>query len=130
MTLVLEMILSTRVFALYQRSFKVGMFLSILLAGKTAGMIYFLRNRVFAQRLKFTSNCIPEIALTERSIESPIVIFTITEAVHLVIHGLAWKRTFWDLRRYTLARPPLLSVLNRDGLKVFTAISSIPLSAY
>ncbi|KAE9396452.1 hypothetical protein BT96DRAFT_996708 [Gymnopus androsaceus JB14] len=66
---------------------------------------------------------------SERPIDNPVVVFIIGEiVVHLVIHGLAWKRTFWDLRPYTFARPPLFSVLNRDSLKVFAAISVAMLS--
>ncbi|KAE9411326.1 hypothetical protein BT96DRAFT_911939 [Gymnopus androsaceus JB14] len=99
MLLILELILSL----------KVGIFLSTMLAGRMAGTIYVIRNRVDAQQLKFTRHCISEV---------------IGEiAVQLVIHGLALRRTFWDLRHYTFARPPLFSVLNRDGLKIFAAIS-------
>ncbi|KAJ3915316.1 hypothetical protein F5877DRAFT_69982 [Lentinula edodes] len=56
---------------------------------------------------------------------NPTLVFIYGELlVQLVIHGLAWKRTIWDLRQYYSYPPPaLLSVLNRDSLKVFMGIS-------
>ena len=47
-------------------------------------------------------------------------------SIHLIIHGLALKHTAWDLRHYTLSQPLLISMLNRDGLKVFVAVFGIP----
>ncbi|KAE9394004.1 hypothetical protein BT96DRAFT_923756 [Gymnopus androsaceus JB14] len=124
MVLILELILSIRVFALYKQSLKMGLFLLIMLAGRMAGSIYMtvIWNQVHIQQFKFTKNCVSIVSVAERPIRNPTVAFIIGEIfIHLVIHGLAWKRTIWDLR--TFARPPLFSVLNRDGLKVFAAVS-------
>ncbi|KAE9411320.1 hypothetical protein BT96DRAFT_911933, partial [Gymnopus androsaceus JB14] len=54
MLLILELILSIRVFALYEQSLKVGMFLSIMLTGRIAGAIYVIWNRMNTEQLKFT----------------------------------------------------------------------------
>ncbi|KAE9399599.1 hypothetical protein BT96DRAFT_684574 [Gymnopus androsaceus JB14] len=124
MLLILQLILSIRVFALYEQSLKVGAFLSMVLTGKMAGSIYITWNGLMDQQFTFTENCILNYAVADHPIGNPVVLFMIGEiVVHLVIHGLAWKRTYWDLRRNTFEQPPLVSVLNRDNLKVFAAIS-------
>jgi hypothetical protein len=43
--------------------------------------------------------------------------------IQFILHGLAWKRTLWDLRSTLPSQPALLSVLNRDSLRVFMGIS-------
>jgi len=124
MLLILELIMSVRVFALYEQSLKMGAFLSMMLTGKMAGSIYMTWNGVDNPQFTFTDNCISTMSVGERPNGNPVMLFIIGEiATHLVIQGLAWKRTYWDLRRYTFARPPLFSILNRDNLKVFAAIS-------
>ncbi|KAE9384695.1 hypothetical protein BT96DRAFT_1026822 [Gymnopus androsaceus JB14] len=124
MLLILQLILSIRVFALYEQSLKVGAFLSMVLTGKMAGSIYITWNGLMDQQFTFTENCILNYAVADHPTGNPVVLFMIGEiVVHLVIHGLAWKRTYWDLRRNTFEQPPLVSVLNRDNLKVFAAIS-------
>ncbi|KAJ3896805.1 hypothetical protein GG344DRAFT_60973 [Lentinula edodes] len=96
-------------------------------ASRTAMSIYtsFSKSAHSPRHIKFGRYCIPKISLREQSIGNPTLVFIYGELlVQLVIHGLAWKRTIWDLRQYYSYPPPaLLSVLNRDSLKVFMGIS-------
>ncbi|GAW04224.1 hypothetical protein LENED_006001 [Lentinula edodes] len=112
MLLLLQLILMLRVFALYNRSLRMAIFLFLLFACRTAMSIYtsFSKSAHSPRHIKFGN---------------PTLVFIYGELlVQLVIHGLAWKRTIWDLRQYYSYPPPaLLSVLNRDSLKVFMGIS-------
>ncbi|KAJ3928786.1 MAG: hypothetical protein NXY57DRAFT_486364 [Lentinula lateritia] len=127
MLLLLQLILMLRVFALYNRSLRMAIFLFLLFAGRTAMSIYtsFGKSTHSPRHIKFGRYCIPKISLREQSIGNPTLVFIYGElVVQLVIHGLAWKRTIWDLRQYYSYPPPaLLSVLNKDGLKVLMGIS-------
>ncbi|KAJ3869809.1 hypothetical protein EV359DRAFT_59581 [Lentinula novae-zelandiae] len=101
--------------------------LILMLRGRTAMSIYtsFGKSTHSPRHIKFGRYCIPKISLREQSIGNPTLVFIYGELlVQLVIHGLAWKRTIWDLRQYYSYPPPaLLSVLNKDGLKVLMGIS-------
>ncbi|KAJ3989940.1 hypothetical protein F5890DRAFT_1483658 [Lentinula detonsa] len=126
MLLLLQLILMLRVFALYNRSLRMGIFLFLLLVCKLAVSAYssLWENMHVLRHLKFGEYCIPRITLKEQSVRNPTLVFIYGELlVQFIIHGLSWKRTIWDLRQYySHSRPVLLSVVNRDGLKVFTGI--------
>ncbi|KIK62670.1 hypothetical protein GYMLUDRAFT_41586 [Collybiopsis luxurians FD-317 M1] len=123
MLLILHLILMLRVFALYNQSLPVGIFLLILIvvgfAGLTVGMV-----RGFTRaKIKFTAFCSPKISVANRW-KNPILYLACGEIViQLILLGLAWKRIFWDFRRIKSFRPALISVLNRDGLRTFAGIA-------
>ncbi|KAF5375489.1 hypothetical protein D9757_009938 [Collybiopsis confluens] len=127
MLLVLHSILMLRVFALYNRSVILGALLSFLLIAKFAGVTSMvLHGLITSPRvLRFSGPCLNEMAWTHgHPFENPFVIFIFGELVtQVILHGLAWKRTFWDFRLVSSSRPPLLSVLNRDGFTVFMGIA-------
>ncbi|KIK62671.1 hypothetical protein GYMLUDRAFT_242318 [Collybiopsis luxurians FD-317 M1] len=129
MLLILHLILMLRVFALYNQSLPVGIFLLVLAvvgcAGLTASMV-----RAFIRiKIKFTGFCVPNLTMTVRR-KNPILYLVFGEIViQLILLGLAWKRTIWDFRHITFFRPALISVLNRDGLKIFAGISGISVSS-
>ncbi|KIK69471.1 hypothetical protein GYMLUDRAFT_35537 [Collybiopsis luxurians FD-317 M1] len=126
MLLVLHSILMIRVFALYDRSFRMGVFLLILLvggfAGSTVGILHALRQYPILG--EFNETCLDLKALEKRSIQNPLLVFVSTGELcfQFILHGLAFKRTAWDLPRVLFSRPALLSVLNRDGLKIFISM--------
>ncbi|KIK67272.1 hypothetical protein GYMLUDRAFT_861995 [Collybiopsis luxurians FD-317 M1] len=126
MLLLLQLILMLRVFALYERSLWISVFLLILLIGRllwSAVVILYTFGNFADRNLKFSGPCVPHVVLDERPMRSPVVIFISGELfVQIFLHGLAWKRTIWDLRRFSFSRPALISVLNRDSLKVFIGI--------
>ncbi|KAF9064429.1 hypothetical protein BDP27DRAFT_1450746 [Rhodocollybia butyracea] len=104
MLLSLDLVLILRVFALYDRSRLIG------------------DNPLrFPEEVKFTNHyCIAEISFKDAP-GNPLLVFIYGELItQSVIIALAMKRTVWDLRQYSYS---LFSVLNRDGLVVFCAVS-------
>ncbi|KAJ3777888.1 hypothetical protein FB446DRAFT_716042 [Lentinula raphanica] len=128
MLLILQMILMLRVFALYNRSTSMGLFLFSIFVCRLAVSAYtsFGESAHSPRNLKFGKYCIPRISLTEQSVGNSTLVFIYGELIiQVIIHGLSWKRTMWDLRHYSnsYSRPPLLSVLDKDSLRVFMGIS-------
>ncbi|KIK64611.1 hypothetical protein GYMLUDRAFT_240585 [Collybiopsis luxurians FD-317 M1] len=116
-----------QVFALYNQSILVGTFLVILIVVGFAGPTVVL-GWAFAQaKIEFSGFCSQKISLTPQSRYSSLIFTCGVLAIHLVLHGLAWKRTIWDFRLITLFRPTMISVLNRDGLKMFAGTLGITL---
>ncbi|KAF9066152.1 hypothetical protein BDP27DRAFT_1404516 [Rhodocollybia butyracea] len=122
MVMLLEVVLMLRVFALYERSRAIGIFLLFLLISRSAGSIYAMQERVLrfdAVEIKFTSHCLPAFTF-KHALSNPVVVFIYGEVtIQLLILALVMKRTVWDLRQYSHS---LFSVLNRDGLVVFGAM--------
>ncbi|KIK59254.1 hypothetical protein GYMLUDRAFT_245329 [Collybiopsis luxurians FD-317 M1] len=118
MLFVLHLILTLRVYALYNKSRTVGVFLLTLLVGGFAGSTVSVVRGCLHATIKSVGPC-----LHSRP-ERPLLILLCGELlIQLILHGLTWKRTIWDFRRFTLLPSALLSVLNRDGLKIFTGTS-------
>ncbi|KAF5350818.1 hypothetical protein D9757_013534 [Collybiopsis confluens] len=123
MFLVLHLILMLRVFALYNQNLRMGGFLLALIviafAASTGGVI---RGFLHAD-IEFDGPCFPK-KLNKNRRENPMLIVACKELfIQLVLHGLTWKRTMYDLRGIRIpSQPQLLSVLHRDGLRVFMGI--------
>ncbi|KAF9071907.1 hypothetical protein BDP27DRAFT_1418719 [Rhodocollybia butyracea] len=119
MLLLLELVLMLRVFALYDRSRAIGIFLLFLLALRISTSTYTVQDHIrFPKKMKLTRNCMTKLDFKDP--RDPVFVFIYGElAVHMAILGLAMKRTIWDLRQYSHS---LFPILNRDGLKVFGAI--------
>ncbi|KAF9070710.1 hypothetical protein BDP27DRAFT_1401846 [Rhodocollybia butyracea] len=121
MLVLLELVLILRVFALYDRSRAIGTFLSLLLVFRNATTAYSIYDHLwrFPAKTEFTSHCVPSINI--KDVRNPVLVITCGELfVQLAIITLAMKRTVWDFRQYSHS---LLSVSNRDGLRVFGAIA-------
>ncbi|KIK67277.1 hypothetical protein GYMLUDRAFT_37363 [Collybiopsis luxurians FD-317 M1] len=128
MSLILQLILMLRAYALYDRSIRIGVLLAMLLAGRLA---WSLVTSIHAFRspstlVNFDGHCLPRMDLDYQLMQNPVVAFVYGElVVQCIVHGLAWKRTMWDFRRLAFFQPTLFSVLNRDGLKVFVGIGAV-----
>ncbi|KAF9070737.1 hypothetical protein BDP27DRAFT_1419754 [Rhodocollybia butyracea] len=124
MLLSLDLVLMLRVFALYDRSRLIGVFLLFLLVTRIASSAYASQaHRLrFPEDIKFTNHyCISEVSF-KNAPGNPLLVFIYGElTVQSVIIALAMKRTVWDLRQYSYS---LFSVLNRDGLVAFCAIGA------
>ncbi|KAF9063039.1 hypothetical protein BDP27DRAFT_1335702, partial [Rhodocollybia butyracea] len=126
MLLLLDIILMLRVFALYNRSRSIGIFLLFSLALRIGLTTYTSRNHL-PEKITFNSYCVAKFTFRNTPGNlNPVLLFmsVCTEicgelAIQLGIIALAMKRTVWDLRRYSYS---LFSVLNRDGLIVFCTI--------
>ncbi|KAF9066153.1 hypothetical protein BDP27DRAFT_1331044 [Rhodocollybia butyracea] len=118
MMMLLELALMLRVFALYERSRAIGVFLLFLLISRIAGAVYSMQRAVQFGKITFIGHCLP--AFTFNHAMNPILVLIYGElAIQLLILALVMKRTIWDLRQYSHS---LFSVLNRDGLIVFGAM--------
>ncbi|KAF9066398.1 hypothetical protein BDP27DRAFT_1019612 [Rhodocollybia butyracea] len=122
MLLSLDLVLILRVFALYDRSRLIGVFLLSLLVIRIVLSLYHTSQDNplrFPEEVKFTNHyCIAEISFKDAP-GNPLLVFIYGELItQSVIIALAMKRTVWDLRQYSYS---LFSVLNRDGLVVFCA---------
>ncbi|KAF9068421.1 hypothetical protein BDP27DRAFT_1327319 [Rhodocollybia butyracea] len=120
MLALLELILITRVYALYNRSRAIGTFLVLLLVLRIASTAYSVYDHVLRlpEKIEYTSHCVATVNFKNARnllwvIPCGILI------VQVAIITLAMKRTMWDFRQYSYS---LFSVLNKDGLKVFGAI--------
>ncbi|KAF9070590.1 hypothetical protein BDP27DRAFT_1446891 [Rhodocollybia butyracea] len=122
MVVLLELALMLRVFALYDRSRVIGVFLLFLMVSRIAGAVYHTMQRVLrleAMDINFNSHCIPALTFNHGS-SNPVMVFVCAElTIQLVILALVLKRTVWDLRQYSHL---LFSVLKRDGLIIFGAM--------
>ncbi|KAF9072064.1 hypothetical protein BDP27DRAFT_440006 [Rhodocollybia butyracea] len=118
MLVLLELVLMLRVFALYDRSRVIGVFLLLLLNSRIAGAAYTMQHafRFEAGKIIFFSHCIPAITYRD-SLNVVLIHGELT--IQFLILVLVMKRTVWDLRQYSHL---LLSVLKRDGLIVFGAV--------
>ncbi|KAF9062457.1 hypothetical protein BDP27DRAFT_1336645 [Rhodocollybia butyracea] len=120
MLLLLDSVLTLRVFALYDRSRTIGVFFLLLLALRIASSVYSMYDHVlrYPEKIEFTSYCIPGVKFEDA--RNPVwVILSGEFIVQLAIITLTMKRTVWDFRQFSHL---LFSVLNKDGLKVFSAI--------
>ncbi|KAF9062454.1 hypothetical protein BDP27DRAFT_1451752 [Rhodocollybia butyracea] len=117
MLVLLELILILRVFALYDRSRTIGIFLSLLFVFRNASSAYSIYDHVSA-KIAFSNHCIPVVNLKDAC--NPVLVIIYGEfSIQLAIITLAMKRTVWDFRLYSHS---VFSALNRDGLRVFGAI--------
>ncbi|KAF9062455.1 hypothetical protein BDP27DRAFT_1406233 [Rhodocollybia butyracea] len=117
MLVLLELILILRVFALYDRSWAIGIFLSLLFVFRNASSAYSIHDHVPA-KIAFTSYCAPVVNFRDAC--NPVLVLLCGEfTVQLAIITLAMKRTVWDFRLYSHS---VFSALNRDALRVFGAI--------
>ncbi|KAF9068451.1 hypothetical protein BDP27DRAFT_1364167 [Rhodocollybia butyracea] len=71
------------------------------------------------EKIEFFDYCVPSINFKDASNLVSVLSFVLVNTFSSVIIALAMKRTVWDFRRYSHS---LFSVLNKDGLKVFSAI--------
>ncbi|KIK57958.1 hypothetical protein GYMLUDRAFT_45761 [Collybiopsis luxurians FD-317 M1] len=125
MLLVLHLILMLRVLALYHQSLFIGAPVSLLIIGRftgvTAGVLHGLART--PSPLKFSGPCLIEVVPGTSAVGNPFLPFVFGELfTQVILHGLAWKRTIWDLRVFA-SRPAWFSVLNRDNLNVFIGIA-------
>ncbi|KAF9063165.1 hypothetical protein BDP27DRAFT_1405910 [Rhodocollybia butyracea] len=122
MLVLLEVVLMLRVFALYDRSRTIGIFLVAVLVSRIAGSVYTIEERVLkfqAVKITFPGYCVARFSF-KHPLGNPVVVFIYSAmTVQLLTLALALKRTMWDLRQYSHS---LFSILNRDGLIVFGAI--------
>ncbi|KIK58044.1 hypothetical protein GYMLUDRAFT_704791 [Collybiopsis luxurians FD-317 M1] len=125
MLLILHLILMLRVLALYHRSRFIGASLLLLIIARFAGVTVGVLRGVARtpSPLKFSGPCLIEVVPGTSAVENPFLPFVFGELItQVILHGLAWKRTIWDLR-VLASRPPWFSVLNRDNLNVFIGIA-------
>ncbi|KAF9063169.1 hypothetical protein BDP27DRAFT_1335499 [Rhodocollybia butyracea] len=122
MLILLEVVLMLRVFALYDRSRTIGIFLVAVLISRIAGSVYTVEERVLkfqAAKITFPGYCVARFSF-KHPLGNPVMVFIYSGmTVQLLTLALALKRTIWDLREYSHS---LFSILNRDGLVVFGAI--------
>ncbi|KIK64616.1 hypothetical protein GYMLUDRAFT_240589 [Collybiopsis luxurians FD-317 M1] len=122
MLLILHFISMLRVFALYNQSILVGVFLLVLIVVGSAGPTVNMLRGFTGAKIESPGYCFHKTSLTARTRYSVLILICGELVIQLILHGLAWKRTIWEFRRLTLFRPTLISVLNRDGLKMFAGI--------
>ncbi|KAF9062459.1 hypothetical protein BDP27DRAFT_1336649 [Rhodocollybia butyracea] len=122
MLVLLEVVLMLRVFALYDRSRTIGLFLVAVLISRIAGSVYTVEERVLefqTVKITFPRYCVAKFSF-KHPLGNPVVVFIYSGmALQLLTLALALKRTIWDLREYSHS---LFSILNRDGLIVFGVI--------
>ncbi|KAF5381211.1 hypothetical protein D9757_007871 [Collybiopsis confluens] len=131
MLFVLHLILFLRVLALYNRNRLISIpllsFIVFAYVGPTVPIVYGFKSTTM---LQFSGACVHATASGSHSRrKKSILIFICGELfMQIILHGLAWKRTMWDFRNINFSQsrtaPGLLSVLNRDGAKVFTGVLS------
>ncbi|KAF9068416.1 hypothetical protein BDP27DRAFT_1421950 [Rhodocollybia butyracea] len=116
MLMLLELVLILRVYALYDRSWAVGVSLLLLLMSRITSSAYSVHDHLLRspEKIKFIGHCVPSV-----NFDDGRNVVWVLSFVTSVIIILALKRTVWDFRQYSHS---LFSVLNKDGLKVFSVI--------
>ncbi|KAF9262368.1 hypothetical protein L218DRAFT_400409 [Marasmius fiardii PR-910] len=124
--MILDVILMLRVYAIYNKSRGIVSFLVLILLIKLASGIWILsrfRKGASARSISFNYIC---ISTTAQVHEQPgVALFVLGEmAFQGALCWLTLMKT-WSLESFWPRAPTLISVLNRDALFVFVAVSGL-----
>ncbi|ESK91066.1 hypothetical protein Moror_1161 [Moniliophthora roreri MCA 2997] len=115
----LHIILMLRVYALYYKSFKIGLLLISIFALRLFAAIWSFINYWEIYKVQFNYICFP----TEPAVLKPgMTVYIIAEVLfQTVIHTLVSKKT-WMLPSTWSKTPTLTSIVTKDGFYVFFAV--------
>ncbi|KAI3610103.1 hypothetical protein WG66_007405 [Moniliophthora roreri] len=116
---ILHIVLMLRVYALYNKSFRIILFLALILALRLFATIWTLVKYWDVYAMQFSYICFPTESM---DLKPEMMLYIPAEAsFQIIIHMLVSKKT-WTLPSTWSKTPTLTSVVTRDGFYVFVAI--------